>query len=248
MKRFTILAALCALLALPALGQFEPAPPAGGGSGSGSGDATSIDGETVTVTTPASGDLIQYLTDHFANVALSALGLTGADIANTPAGSIASTDVQAALNELDTEKATLLANTFTRGQTIDGTADEVQLAVEANATQTANIQEWRESGGAVLSSIGPTGAFSHPTGNAESFGAGATAIGNSVAFGKGANAADNRIDGDWYSAPTPVAARATVVGEGAIDRPANKRRSLGTATNSQPQAARHWNRRLPLNV
>lgn len=44
-----------------------------------------------------------------------------------------------------------VANIFTVGQMIDGTADEVQLMVQANGTQTANIWENQDSTGNVLS-------------------------------------------------------------------------------------------------
>lgn len=50
----------------------------------------------------------------------TALGVTAADIANVPAGNIAATNVQTALNELDTEKAGLaLVNAFTAAQSIN---------------------------------------------------------------------------------------------------------------------------------
>lgn len=57
------------------------------------------------------------------------------------------------------------ANTFTRGQFIDGGSNEVQLAIEANATQTANLMEWRASGGT-------RGAFVIPTANGFACGSG----------------------------------------------------------------------------
>ncbi len=44
--------------------------------------------------------------------------------------------------------------------TIDGIADTVQLTVQAHSTQTANIQEWQNSGGTVLSHVYPSGGFS----------------------------------------------------------------------------------------
>lgn len=42
-------------------------------------------------------------------------------------------------------------NTWTRQQVIDGSADEVQLRVQANATQTANVQTWENSSATVSS-------------------------------------------------------------------------------------------------
>lgn len=54
-----------------------------------------------------------------------------ADIVNTPAGSIAATTVQAALNELDTEKAALAGATFT------GALNGTSLSMSGNITSTA---------------------------------------------------------------------------------------------------------------
>jgi hypothetical protein len=42
---------------------------------------------------------------------------------------------------------------------IRGKANEVQLGVRAHSTQTSNIQEWRSSGGTVLSAVNPSGQF-----------------------------------------------------------------------------------------
>ena len=47
---------------------------------------------------------------------------TAGAIANTPSGNIVATDVQAAINELDAEKANLTTNTFTGTQTLSGAA------------------------------------------------------------------------------------------------------------------------------
>lgn len=49
------------------------------------------------------------------------------------------------------------ANTITRGQLIDGSADEIQLRVQGNATQTANILTIETSAGTVVVSIDNTG-------------------------------------------------------------------------------------------
>jgi len=43
--------------------------------------------------------------------------------------------------------------------TIDGSQDAIQLIVKANATQTANLQEWQNSGGTAMTSITPTGGI-----------------------------------------------------------------------------------------
>jgi hypothetical protein len=48
------------------------------------------------------------------------------------------------------EDGTIITNqggTFVGNVTIDGSADEIQLIVQANATQTANLQEWQNSSG-----------------------------------------------------------------------------------------------------
>lgn len=60
------------------------------------------------------------------------------DIVNTPAGNIAATTVQAAINELDAEKAGLaLTNTFTATQTLAGAAlNEAGTVILASAATT----------------------------------------------------------------------------------------------------------------
>lgn len=60
-----------------------------------------------------------------------AVTLDAADIPNTPAGTIAATTVQAAINELDTEKAPIASPTFT------GTPAAPTAAVGTNTTQVA---------------------------------------------------------------------------------------------------------------
>lgn len=50
-------------------------------------------------------------------------------------------------------------NTWTRQQFIDGSANEIQLRVQANATQTANIQTWENSSAAVGSWIDSSRRF-----------------------------------------------------------------------------------------
>jgi hypothetical protein len=57
------------------------------------------------------------------------------------------------------------ANVFTVGQVIDGTADEIQLRVQAHSTQAGNIQTWESSTGTRLASM-----------NSFGFGVGADAI------------------------------------------------------------------------
>lgn len=61
-----------------------------------------------------------------------------------------------------TAGASLGANTFTAAQFIDGSADAIQLRVQGNATQAANLQTWESSSGTVVASItgGGVGAFS----------------------------------------------------------------------------------------
>jgi hypothetical protein len=53
----------------------------------------------------------------------------------------------------DTLAARGAANVFTKGQQIAGSADETQLSVKAHATQTANLQEWQDSGGGALARV-----------------------------------------------------------------------------------------------
>lgn len=52
-----------------------------------------------------------------------------------------------------------VANTFTRGQFIDGSVDEVQLRVQGILSQTANLQTWENSAGLALAHITPGGGL-----------------------------------------------------------------------------------------
>lgn len=73
-----------------------------------------------------------WLNDANTHVNNKTTGLhTAANITNTPAGGIASTSVQGAINELDTEKANLASPTFT------GTPAAPTAAVGTNTTQVA---------------------------------------------------------------------------------------------------------------
>lgn len=48
--------------------------------------------------------------------------------------------------------------TFNDNISVIGSQDVVQAIIKANATQTANLQEWQNSAGTVATSVGPTGA------------------------------------------------------------------------------------------
>ena len=74
---------------------------------------------TLTVKTPAGTGVVVGQNErallfcdgaNVVNAFTSAPGINAADVANTPAGNIAATTVQAAINELDTEKAALAGN------------------------------------------------------------------------------------------------------------------------------------------
>lgn len=62
------------------------------------------------------------------------------EIVNTPSGNIAATDVQAALNELDSEKAGLaLNNVFTTSQTIENATGNISLTTLSDGFLAQNI-------------------------------------------------------------------------------------------------------------
>lgn len=101
------------------------------------------------------GESVRY--DEFNGHLIDAVAAHAASaIANTPAGNIVATDIQAAINELDTEKAALAGSTFTGGineargtvamhattmdlwaqpNTIDGTGAAVVITAIVNAPQ-----------------------------------------------------------------------------------------------------------------
>jgi hypothetical protein len=86
-----------------------------------------LDSSTHTVSGKTAGHVLQALSaTTFGFAALSGLNVT-----NTPAGGIAATTVQAAINELDTEKANLASPTFT------GTPAAPTAAVGTSTTQLA---------------------------------------------------------------------------------------------------------------
>jgi len=71
---------------------------------------------------------------------LTLAGIKSSDIRNTPAGSIAATTVQAALNELDTEKAALAGATFTGPATsLAGDFNLVSNAALSDAAATLTV-------------------------------------------------------------------------------------------------------------
>lgn len=55
--------------------------------------------------------------------------------------------------------AILGANTFTAQQSINGSADVVQLRVQSHSTQTSSIQTWEDSSANVIARIGASGFF-----------------------------------------------------------------------------------------
>lgn len=73
---------------------------------------------------------------QFLGVRASVLGgytPAASEISNTPAGNISATDVQAAINELDTEKAGLaISNVFSVSQTIESAVTNVSMNITAD--------------------------------------------------------------------------------------------------------------------
>ena len=100
-----------------------------------------LDGDVTTLASTV-GALVTGVSSVFgrsgAVVALAG-DYTGAKVTNTPAGNIAATDVQAAINELDSEKAGLaLANTFLTDQTVTGFLSATSLRIGASPVVDAN--------------------------------------------------------------------------------------------------------------
>jgi len=57
------------------------------------------------------------------------------------------------------DKVNVAGDTMTGQLFIDGSADQIQLIVQASATQTANLTEWQNSTGTAISMIDATGNF-----------------------------------------------------------------------------------------
>jgi hypothetical protein len=80
------------------------------------------------------------------------LAITGADVANTPAGGIAATTVQAAVNELDSEKYDKTGGAVTGSVTVSAVATANQIGV--NATPDATNKLSVNSSSALFNNIG----------------------------------------------------------------------------------------------
>lgn len=114
-----------------------------GGATSVIGRSANSTGNVADISASANG---QYLARR--SGALTWAAPTAAESVNTPAGNIAATDVQTALNELDTEKAGLAqANTFTSGpQTVQGSVG--QFSFYAKSTKNPGVAaDWIASYG-----------------------------------------------------------------------------------------------------
>ncbi len=88
-----------------------------------------------TLTTPTIGDFTNANHTHAAVGATGGL-VDGANVVNTPAGNLSATTVQAAINELDTEKVDLSGDTMTGALVIDTTGDVPFKIVPVNDTAT----------------------------------------------------------------------------------------------------------------
>lgn len=97
----------------------------------------------------------------------SVFGRTGAVVAatsdydaiqvdNTPAGGIAATNAQAAIDELDTEKANLLNPTFTSDITVTDSAKFNIVKISSNTTVGGNFEVNKSSGQPIVGSRGVT--------------------------------------------------------------------------------------------
>ncbi len=78
------------------------------------------------------GNPVLSLSTTIALAGKTITGLAASSVTNTPAGSIAATNVQTALNELDTEKAALAGSTFT-GQVITAAGSAAAPAIGPEA-------------------------------------------------------------------------------------------------------------------
>jgi hypothetical protein len=97
-----------------------------------------------------------FWTPSNANTALA--GLANATTGSLPVarGGTGATDAAGARINLAIP-GTGTSNTYTRGQIIDGTADEVQSTIQGHSTQTANLSLWEESDGTDAAMVDPVG-------------------------------------------------------------------------------------------
>lgn len=104
--------------------------------------AGEVDTNTAGVSTNATA-----ISDHLADTtdAHAASAIT-----NTPAGNIAATTVQAAIDELDTEKLPLAGGTLTGGLVVDESTGDSEVTVDSNSTNLARYN-WTDDGAAGFS-------------------------------------------------------------------------------------------------
>lgn len=115
-----------------------------------------------------SGNAAKFYRVNAAATDIEVVTLAGTLVANTPAGNIAATDVQAAINELDTEKAGLAGATFTGAVVVPDEVYGVGWNGSAQAPTKNAVYDKIElvaSAGAPTSIWVPAGAFAALSGS-----------------------------------------------------------------------------------
>ncbi|MCB0379336.1 MAG: hypothetical protein KDD33_12655 [Bdellovibrionales bacterium] len=124
-------------------------------------------GSSINLKTLAAGSTKMLITDNANDITLDIdeSMMNSSNIPNMASGGIAATDVQSAINELDSEKLAKSGDSMSGPLSITGSSDQVQMTIKANGIQSIypHIFELRNSSDTVIGSVRADGTVSNNT-------------------------------------------------------------------------------------